>query len=117
MVQPGKSPSLIIKLLNKLTWLSPSVEYHRLEQELDGCLEQQKPGGVVGGKAGGQRSVGWLQEEPRPCWGTWGCLSVQQQLLVHIPISGSGCCKGKSSLSGEMFEQLSGLHRNLTSVF
>lgn len=93
------------------------MEYHRLEQELGGCLEQHKPGVVMGGKGGAHRPVGWLQAEPRPCWGTWGYLAVQQKFQLHIPISGSGHCKGESSLPGEMFEQLSGLARNLTSVF
>lgn len=90
MVWPGKAPTLIIKLMNEVTWLSTSVEYHRLKQELVVCLEQHKPGVVVWGKAGGQKAVGWLQAQSRPCWGTWDYLTVQQQLKLHIPLSGSG---------------------------
>lgn len=62
----------------------------------------------------GAQSCGLAASRAQTLLGYLGCLAVQQQCQLHIPIPGGGHYRGKNSPSGEMLEQMSGLHRNLT---
>lgn len=92
MVWPGKAPSLIIKLLNEVIWLSTCVDYDRLKQDLVGCLEQHKNLVWWGGaRLGGTKLWVGCKQSPDP---TGVPAATSQQFQLHIPIFGKGHCKG-----------------------